>query len=187
MKLKKDRNIFFEVGFYPDGVTTIRVNAGREMTLNPQNNPNFKFEKSGPTSSIETWFGVHLGSVWFRVFQHVIFKLRVWTFLKRDKVFDSGDARITVTSAFIDKVSGVCGNLNCDENDDWTLSDGTECSTLDATAVSFEDVWIRDTCEFDCANSFILNPNEIETDIGENIAGPTCDPTKYNQESFLKS
>ena len=63
MKLGKDRNIFFEVGFYPDGVASIRVNAGREMVLNPQNNPNFKFEKSGPTSSIETWFGLHLGSV----------------------------------------------------------------------------------------------------------------------------
>ena len=100
------------------------------------------------------------------------------------KVFDSGDARITVTSAFVDKVSGVCGNLNCNKNDDWTLADGTECNTLDATAVSFEDVWIRDTCEFECANSFILNPNEISTNIGENIAGPTCDPTKYNQESL---
>ena len=84
-------------------------------------------------------------------------------------------------------MSGICGNLNCDETDDWTLSDGTECTTLDATVVSIEDAWIRDTCEFDCANSFILNPNEIETDIGENIAGPTCDPAKYNQESLFNS
>ena len=104
---------------------------------------------------------------------------------KTQEVFDSGDARITVTSAFVDKVTGICGNLNCDKNDDWTFADGTECTTLDATAVSFEDVWIRDACEFESANSFILNPNEISTDIGENIAGPICDPTKYTQESLL--
>ena len=35
---------------------------------------------------------------------------------------------MTLPPMFKTKVSGICGNYNCDHSDDWTLSDGTVCA-----------------------------------------------------------
>ena len=56
-----------------------------------------------------------------------------------------------------DRTYGICGNLNCQMVDDWTLKDGTPCTE---GAASGSGGYARSECEFKAANSFILNPDE---------------------------
>ena len=55
-----------------------------------------------------------------------------------------------------DRIHGVCGNLNCDQSDDWTFKDGTPCTDTSDNGGAYD----RSQCEFDAANSFICNPEE---------------------------
>ena len=52
-----------------------------------------------------------------------------------------------IPELFTDNIIGVCGNFNCDRDDDWTFKDGTECKVGLANA---NHGYQRTQCELDC-------------------------------------
>ena len=60
----------------------------------------------------------------------------------------------------------MCGNFNCNADDDYNLKGGIACVNTDAGdvdgAAGKKGKWARTQCEFDSANSFIEGVPKIE-------------------------
>ena len=134
----------YKVTFTEHGDASISINGGADLPLDAQDNSNFRFDKSGRRLEIETWLGVKAS------LQGVDAVINVPVFYSSD-----GEGE--------DRIYGVCGNLNCQAADDWTLRDGTPCDNPGVEAGGYS----RNQCEFDAANSFICNPDDPSVVIGE--------------------
>ena len=127
----------YTITFTEHGDASISLNGGAELKLDSQDNSNFRFDKNGRDLSIDTWLGVKMS------LRGVDATVDVPTYFSSDGVGQ-------------DRTHGICGNLNCQAIDDWTLKDGTPCDNPGVEAGGYS----RNQCEFDAANSFILNPDE---------------------------
>ena len=89
------------------------------------------------------------------------------------------NVNLYLPEVFSRNAEGLCGNFNCEREDDWTFKNGTECKIGIENA---NNGYTRTQCELDCQVSFILNPSD-NPDTGKNDPdniGTDCNEQKLD-------